>query len=178
MSLGGRLQATAGTPWRPVSGSALGGVALLALVCAWMAHTGERWVHLLDGANLLFHEAGHPFFGLLFGDNFTVYGGTLGQLVFPVVAAVSFWLRREAASFAVALVWFSENLWNIARYAADARAQALPLVGGGEHDWTEILSRWGLLEHDGGVASVIRFAGWLGVIATLTWLVHRWQDAR
>jgi hypothetical protein len=28
------------------------------------------------------------------------------------------------------------------------------------------------------VASVIRFAGWLGVIATLTWLVHRWQDAR
>ena len=178
MSPVARLREIAQTDWRPVSGAALGGVALFALACAWMAHTGQRWVHVLDGANLLFHEAGHPFFGLLFGADFTVYGGTLGQLVFPVVAAVSFWMRREAASCAVALAWFSENLWNISRYAGDARAQVLPLVGGGEHDWTEILSRWGMLEHDGGVASFIRLLGWLGMIATLAWLTHRWQDTR
>lgn len=37
---------------------------------------------------------------------------------------------------AMAWVWLGENLLNIARYLGDARAQVLPLVGGGEHDWT------------------------------------------
>ena len=41
--------------------------ALFALYCAWFANTGEGWVHVLDGANLAFHEAGHPIFGMLLG---------------------------------------------------------------------------------------------------------------
>jgi hypothetical protein len=50
--------------------------------------------------------------------------------------------------FAVAGAWLFENLLNIARYMADARAQILPLVGGGEHDWTNIFSRWDVLASD------------------------------
>ena len=69
--------------------------------------------------------------------------------------------RDHAVGVAVAWVWLGASLFNVARYMADARAQVLPLVGGGEHDWTEILSRWGLL------ASDVRLAGLLRVVATL-----------
>ena len=69
--------------------------------------------------------------------------------------------------------WLAENLWNIARYMADARAHELPLVGGGEHDWTEIFSRWGVLAHDTGVAGFTRTIGWVLMIVALVWLVRR-----
>lgn len=173
-----RLREIAAADWQEVSGPGAIAVAAFAGVCMVLGHTGDRWVHLLDGANLAFHEAGHPIFGLLLGERATVYGGTLGQLVFPLAAAAAFWARREAASFAAMLVWLNENLWNISRYVADARAQELPLVGGGEHDWTEILSRWNALELDTVLAGLLRLGGWAGMLAALGWLAWRWQDDR
>ena len=150
---------------------------LVVLIIVWLGNTGERWVWILDSANLAFHEAGHPLFGL-FSDRLMVYGGTLGQLVFPIVATVSFWMRREALACALTAVWLSENLWNIARYMADARAQELPLVGGGEHDWTEIFSRWGALNQDTTIAGVVRLIGWIGVLSAWGWLAWHWYRDR
>jgi hypothetical protein len=60
------------------------------------------FVSVLDYANLLFHEAGHPAVGL-FSRRLEVYGGTMGQLTFPVVLAVSFWRKGEAVSFAASV---------------------------------------------------------------------------
>src|SRR6059058_4941299 len=76
------------------------------------------FIFLIDHANLLFHEAGHPLVGL-FSNRLEPYGGTLGQLTFPVVLAVSFYRKRDALSFAGSWVWFFENWLNIARYMAD-----------------------------------------------------------
>jgi hypothetical protein len=75
-------------------------------------------------------------------------------------------------------VWLCENLWNIARYMADARAQELPLVGGGEHDWTEIFSRWGALNQDTAIAGVVRLIGWIGLLWAWGWLMWRWYRDR
>ena len=61
---------------------------------------------------------------------------------------------------------------NIARYAADARSQILPLVGGGDHDWSNIFLRWGMLESDTAVASVFSSIAWIGIMGT--WLVFAW----
>jgi hypothetical protein len=97
----------------------------VAAVCALFAiilFDDDGFVVVLDHANLAFHEAGHPFFGML-GGTLGLYGGTLGQLVFPIVAAVSFWRRRHAVGVALSGVWLFENFLNIARYMADARAQ-------------------------------------------------------
>lgn len=126
------------------------------------------WVPLLDGANLLFHEAGHLFFGVL-GETAGLYGGTLGQLVFPLAVSIGFWRQRAAISLAFGCLWFFENFFNIARYAADARTQELPLVGGGEHDWWNIVSRWGVLEHDVAIAITIAGVGLTGILATWAW---------
>ena len=109
-----------------------------------LAISEPGYIFLVDDANLLFHEAGHPFVGL-FSQRLETYGGTMGQLVFPVVLAVSFWRKREAVSFAASVIWFFENWLNIARYMADAREQVLLLVGGGDHDWANIFGRWHVL---------------------------------
>jgi len=137
----------------------------------------DGFVLLLDHANLAFHEAGHLFFGML-GSTLGLYGGTLGQLVFPVVAAVSFWRRRQAVGVALSGVWLFENFLNIARYMADARAQLLPLVGGGEHDWYHIFSGLGLLDRDTDVAAVTQTLGWLGMIGCMLWLWRRFIPRR
>lgn len=171
-----RIAEVAAQEWRPVSTPAFAlATAGLATVC-FLANTGERWVFLLDSANLVFHEAGHPLFGLLLGEDITVYGGTLGQLAFPVAAAVSFWWRRETLSFALSVAWLFENFWNIARYMADARARMLPLVGSGEHDWTEIFLRWGVLHRDTGIAGFVSALAWLGILVLWAWFAWRWQQ--
>jgi hypothetical protein len=160
--------------WRPV-----GTPAFVAATCgiafvAFLANTGQRWVFLLDNANLALHEAGHPIFGLLLGDRITVYGGTFAQLLFPSAASATFWRRREALSFALCTVGLVEKFRTIARYMDDARAHVLPLVGSGEHDWTEIFSRWGVLSRDTGIAAFVTFLGCLGVLIAWGWLARRW----
>lgn len=136
------------------------------------------FVFCLDHANLLFHEAGHPAVGL-FSRRLETYGGTLGQLTFPVVLAVSFWRKGEAISFAASVIWFFENWLNIARYMADARAQVLPLVGGGCHDWAEIFGRrWHIASHDTQIAAVVRTMGWLGMGTACVWITWLWWTDR
>jgi hypothetical protein len=181
MSYLDRLREIADEPWQPVSLAALVGTAVFAAFVLWFANTGARWVWILDNANLAFHEAGHPIFGLL-SHRLAVYGGTIGQLVFPAVATAAFWSRRHPASFAVAAIWLFQNLFNISVYMGDARAMQLPLVGGLDpedfHDWREILSRWGVLRWDTTLAFVVRIAAWAGVLGTLAWLGLRYRADR
>ncbi|MDO9054036.1 MAG: hypothetical protein Q7U37_08950 [Gallionella sp.] len=158
--------------WTPVTGWGLGGYVFCALLILWLSHSGDRWVFLLDSANLAFHEAGHPLFGLL-SERLAVYGGTLAQLMFPLLVLFSFYRQRASFSCACAVLWLGENLFNIAVYMADARTRILPLVGGGEHDWTEIFGRWGVLDWDMGIAGLVRLAGWLLIVGAGIGLWYR-----
>ncbi len=164
-------------PWKTVPTWQLVLASLGFALFFYLLKTDEDGYIFLDHVNLAFHEAGHPFFGL-FGETLGLYGGTLGQLVFPVVIAVTFWKQRDPVGAAVAGVWFGENFLSIARYMADARAQVLPLVGGGEHDWTNIFSRWGVLSSDVVIARAVSTAGWVIMLAAWAWLAWRWMAAR
>ena len=55
------------------------------------------------------------------------------------------------------LLWLGQNLINISVYAADARAQKLPLLGGNKvyHDWHYILNTLGILNYDAEVGYFI-----------------------
>ena len=164
------------SPWKPVSLLGALSVAGSVILVAWMRQANpDRWVHVLDDANLVFHEAGHPIFGLL-GPVPGLYGGTLGQLVFPVAASVEFRRQRATVPVALCLVWLFENFLNISRYMADARAQILPLVGSGEHDWTTIFVRWGVLPHDLAIAGFVSWLGWLGILGCGLWICFRFFD--
>lgn len=113
---------------------------------------------LLDGVDLAIHETGHLVFGP-FGDFIGIAGGTLGQLLMPAAFVTYFWRRGDRHAACVALWRVGQSLWNVSVYAADARAQALPLVGGGEHDWAYMLGRLGWLALDTRIARLIWLAG-------------------
>lgn len=154
-------------------------LAVISFTVATLAFAAsdDGWIPVLDSANLAFHEAGHLIFGIL-GETLGLYGGTLGQLVFPITAIVVFWRREQALGLSLAGVWFFENCLNIARYMADAHAQELPLVGGGEHDWWLIFSHWGALAQDTRIAGMLEIIAWLGLFVVWTWTLLRWVKNR
>ena len=147
---------------------------LLTLLAGFLlfGHALWGWIPILDSANLAFHEAGHPLLGLL-SARLMVYGGTLMQLLIPAACAWEFYRREQRWGFYVCLLWIAENGLNSSHYRADARAHRLPLVGGVDpewfHDWTEILSRWGLLNQDTTLAWLVR----LGAVALMAWTVKQ-----
>jgi hypothetical protein len=171
-----RLDDIRATPWSPVSRPLAIAATFAILAIMWVASTGDRWVPILDSANLVFHEAGHPLAGLV-AERLVVYGGTILQLALPLAAAVSFWARRHTLGFAIGVAWACESLLNVATYMADARALELPLIGGLDpelyHDWREIFTRWNMLDLDTTWAGLNRTIAWCTVLATCFWLVRR-----
>lgn len=118
----------------------------------------ENYFSLLDFVNLAFHEAGHLFLGF-FGRFIMMSGGTVFQLLIPAVCAAHLRRQGNRLGWQLCVFWFGENLLNISNYAADAITQALPLVGGGEHDWTYLLTATHLIAHTPAAAKAIFLAG-------------------
>lgn len=138
----------------------------VALAATWVA--SFDFVPIVDHVNLAFHEFGHPLFAM-FGEVMGWLGGTLGQFIFPIATTIHFLRREQLLSAAACALWGFENLRYVAWYLADARAQQIPLVGGGEHDWNYLLGRWGLLEQDARIAGMLVFLSWAGWLAV--WVV-------
>jgi hypothetical protein len=128
-----------------------------------------RW---LDSLDLAIHESGHLVFA--FGGEFlTILGGTLLQLLIPAAFVVALWRQGDSHGATVPLWWLGQNCLNVAVYVNDARAQELPLVGGGEHDWALLLERFGLLHRDIIIGRAVGAAGMVLMIlaVALGWKV-------
>ena len=162
-----------GKEWEPVTRAGLlrfaAGLAVLFLL--WI-QSEPGFILIVDHANLLFHEAGHPLIGF-FSERLAPYGGTLGQLAFPMILIVTFWRRDQPLATAGAAIWFFENWLNIARYMADARTLVLPLVGGDDHDLNTIFHHWDVLMYDTRIASMVRLTGWMGIASACSWVGWR-----
>ena len=108
-----------------------------------------------------------------------IMGGTLAELIVPLLCAAYFFWHREIAGTAFCGFWFFENFPYIGTYMADAREQALPLVGSGDHDWAILFGQWGWLMKDQKIGGAMRTMGWMGMIAVVAWLAWRtYQGAR
>lgn len=127
----------------------------------------ERW-DLLDDVDLAIHEAGHVLFAP-FGDSMHFLGGSLFQLLVPMTFVAYFARNRQRYSAAVVASWLGVSTLNVARYVADAREQALPLLGGENsiHDWWYLLTEWDLLPHDLAIARAIRAAAVLCFVVSV-----------
>jgi hypothetical protein len=99
-----------------------------------------------------------------------ILGGTLMELIVPLVCMLAFIRRGETTAVAATAFWTFENLLYIAAYMADARRSAIPLVGGDESDWTILFTHWGVIQHDLTIAAWTRGLGWIGMLATIGWL--------
>ncbi len=135
-------------------------------------YTGESFLHLI---NLPFHEAGHILF-IPFGRFMTILGGTLGQILMPMICLGTFLVKtRDPFGASVALWWMAESLMDIAPYINDARAMDLMLLGGvtgketDGHDWNNILTVLDLLEWDHRLAHLTYTLGILLMLASFLW---------
>jgi len=153
-------------------------MGLLAVLAYWTIRvTGDAGRGcFLDLVNLAFHEAGHVAF-IPFGRFMTILGGSLGQLIMPlIVMGVFLWKQHDGFGGAAALWWTGQSLMDLAPYIDDARALVLPLVGGGTgadrpgmHDWEHILLHLGMIQHDHRIAWVADSLWSLIVLTALAW---------
>ena len=122
--------------------------------------------------NLVFHEAGHVIFSPL-GEFMTVLGGSLMQVLIPVVCAVAFIKQEQLFGAAICAWWAGQNLVDLAPYIADARALQMVLLGGRTgaevegHDWEYILTRLRIIHLDVTLGRIAHALGMLIMIASL-----------
>jgi hypothetical protein len=130
-----------------------------------------RW---LDSLDLAIHETGHLIFAFD-GETLAILGGTLLQLIVPALFAVALWRSGDRHGATVPLWWMGQNCWNISVYIKDARAQQLPLVGGGAHDWANLLGEWGLLSRDQAIGGAVYLVGVLLYVVAIAggWMLLR-----
>lgn len=156
------------TPWTPPNAATVGMLLLGVTIGVGM---WRQWVWLLDTFTLALHEAGHPIVGML-SSNLMVYGGTLFQLMFPCLTWYHFKKRDQTHGMVFAYYWLAASIHNVGIYMADARAKQLPLIGGLDpeesHDWSEILTRWGLMRYDVTLGNVLMLTSWV----LLAWALY------
>jgi hypothetical protein len=168
--------------WRPVSRAALILAAAFYVLFLYEAARGSGPLLMIDLVFVPIHEGGHLLFRF-FGQFLLVAGGTILQLGVPLALAGYFFFHRQIQGTAFCMFFFFEQFLPISTYMADARARELPLltVGSGDgviHDWAYLFGRLGVLEHDLQIAHAVRALGWLGMIATVAWMVWRSLPAR
>jgi hypothetical protein len=167
-----------------VSRLELGGHAVLyALLFLWSwrfifmdYRDGEINSSFLHNVNLVFHEAGHVLFRP-FGDFMTVLGGSLGQLLVPLVVAAALLVKnRDPFGASLGVWWLGQSFKDLAPYIYDASRLVMPLLGGvtgadvpGYHDWNNILRRLDLLWADHLVARWANRTGTALILAFMVW---------
>jgi len=130
----------------------------------------------MHAVNLVFHEAGHVIFRPL-GRFMTILGGTLNQLLIPLVVLCAFLIKtRDTFGASIGLWWLGQSFMDAAPYINDARAGRLFLLSGatgsdnpGSHDWKNILGDLGWLEYDHAIAGMTDAIGEILMLLSFLW---------
>ena len=171
--------------WLPVSKVESAGWMLFFLWFLWYA-VGKQGGDFagLDAGNAIVHEGGHALFSY-FPEFITVAGGTILELLVPLLLALAFYVRRQPVGYTLFLLVVFENLLYVSKYMADARAMALDYiaigvgaVSGDEmdpnmHDWHYMFSHLGVLDHDTQIAAFFFRLAWVGMIGCISWFAYR-----
>ena len=139
----------------------------------------ESWIaQFLHNLNLPVHETGHIVFAIFGKPVLTSLGGSLFQVIMPLVFCFALWIKpRDLFGASIALWWAFENLIDVAPYIDDALHMKLTLISGGTgaeapygfHDWNFILSETGLLLKYDTIASTVYAVGYIGMALCVLW---------
>lgn len=145
--------------------------ALFSIYFLWIAYDPMQG-SFLDLVDLPIHETGHLIFRL-FGEFMGIAGGSLFQVIFPVIFVGYFFWHEKYYSAAIVLFWVGQSIINVWVYAADAVVMKLVLTSGftgsegSFHDWNYMLTRLGLIGSTKTIAGLIRIVGTLTIIAAI-----------
>lgn len=146
-------------------------LTVVLAIYGWVLLRSPESYSWLDSLDLAIHETGHLVFAFG-GERLLLLGGTLLQLLVPAAFALALWRQGDRHGATVPLWWLGQSCWNVSVYIKDARAQELPLVGGGEHDWAILLGELGLLPRDQAIGGAVFLAG---VLIYLVAVVAGWM---
>jgi hypothetical protein len=144
---------------------------------------GDSFMHIIL---LPIHEAGHIFF-MPFGQFMTILGGSLFQVLLPLIVAAAFlWTNRDPYGAALGVWWCGASWLDLAPYIYDALAPQLILLGGhtgddGPHDWIYLLAQFGKVSQSQRYGAWAHTFGGLLMLAGLagaTWMVGRMWRVR
>ena len=150
----------------------------------------NSFMHLIV---LPIHEAGHMLF-MPFGRFISVLGGSLLQVLLPLVLMASFMFgfggsRRDNFAAALMLWWAAVSIIDVAPYIWDAFDPKMMLLGGKTgaesdgHDWQNILGDLGLIKRAHLLAGIAHALGLIVMLlayawgATLLYLQFRRRDS-
>ena len=137
--------------------------AIFSVYFLWCAYN-PREAYFMHLIYLPIHEAGHIFFRI-FGEFMGVAGGSLFQIIVPVVFFGYFVYHEKPFSASVVLFWIGQSFLDVYVYADDAVRMQLPLLSGltgsegGFHDWNYLLTESGLIAQTTFIAKLLRFSG-------------------
>jgi len=179
-TLGQRIISTiTAVPERVDSITFWGRMGLFALFQLWGASFivgGVNWESIggsfMHSINLPFHEFGHVLFGF-FGRFMGILGGSLFQVIFPLVFVCAFSIqRRDNFAASICLWWCGQNFIDVSPYIADAKYRAIPLIGGlGEeyHDWGNLLTMTDAIDSAGFLANTSFALGCIILLLSFSW---------
>jgi hypothetical protein len=165
---------------------------ILALLARHAFQDEYGAIPVINDVDTAVHEFGHvlfePFGIPILGRTMVILGGSLFQVVFPLIFMLYFLrphadgTKRDIHAATVCLWWVSINLLGVAIYANDARAGQLMLINGltGQdsdgHDWNNLFTIWGVLDEDTIIAARIRaVARLLCVVSILAGFYVAWH---
>jgi hypothetical protein len=135
---------------------------------------GEIGASFMHAILLPIHEAGHVFLNP-FGQFLTILGGSLLQIVFPlIIGCAVLWQNRDPFGAALGLWWCGASLVDLAPYIYDAKNPQLVLLGGhtgedGPHDWIYLLGVFGKISQSQGYGFLVHKLGVLVMAGALVW---------
>ncbi len=156
-------------------------VVVLAVFTLWGVvlmrldyRVGEFAEAFLHRPLLVFHEAGHIVF-IPFGEWITILGGTLGQLLIPLLLTGALLFKnRDPFGAAIGLWFVGVSLLDVAPYMYDALHPQLMLLSGrtgedGGHDWIYLFNSLGLLPRAQLIGGLTHTLGGLVTLLSLGW---------
>ncbi len=159
-------------------------VYLLFFVWGWRLYAMDigdadimgSFMHLIV---LPIHEAGHLLF-IPFGRFMTVLGGSLLQVLLPLILMASFVFgfggsRRDNFAASLMLWWAAVSIIDVAPYIWDAFDPKMMLLGGQTgaesdgHDWQNILGDLGLIRRAHLIAGIAHKLGLVVMLVAYAW---------
>ena len=107
-----------------------------------------------------------------------IAGGSLFQVIVPLVFVGYFVWQRSFYSAAIVAMWVGQSILNVWIYASDAVVMQLVLTSGftgsegSFHDWNYMLDHFGMLGSTKTVAGILRFAGTAVIAIAAAWSVY------
>ncbi|NUN09081.1 MAG: hypothetical protein HUU54_07890 [Ignavibacteriaceae bacterium] len=148
---------------------------ILIPVCFFFLSYYPEYTYV-DYFHYVVHVAGETIFGLL-GDTAALFGGTVTQLMIPVLLIIFFYVNYLRKWLQFALFLMGHTFLNIGAYASDAAAMKIELFGPPEvnHDWNKLLTQYDMMSYMGDISMfffVMAVIAFLAAILTPRLVAH------